>query len=291
MRHEVKKMNVNHTVDTVRSIVKEARRANKTVGLVPTMGFLHEGHLSLMKRAKKENDIVIVSIFVNPTQFGPSEDLASYPRDLERDMALCQSVGVDVIFNPSVEEMYPEGYSTYVNCEGNVTETLCGASRAGHFKGVTSVVSKLFNIVSPDRAYFGQKDAQQVAVIEKMVRDLNIDVQIIPCEIVREPDGLALSSRNTYLTEEERQEALVLSQALTLAKEAIRSGERSASVIIEKMRQHVLTAPTAEIDYIQAVSAKTLEDLELLKGDVLIAMAVKIGKPRLIDNIRILVEK
>jgi pantoate--beta-alanine ligase len=284
-------MKVNHTVDTVRSIVKEAKNANKTVGLVPTMGFLHEGHLSLMKRAKEENDLVVVSIFVNPTQFGPNEDLASYPRDLERDMALCASAGVDVIFNPSVEEMYPEGYSTYVNCEGRITATLCGASRSGHFKGVTSVVSKLFNIVSPDRAYFGQKDAQQVAVIEKMVRDLNMDIQIMPCEIVRESDGLALSSRNTYLTKEERQEALVLNQALKLAKNAIEAGERRASVIIEKMKQHVLTAPSAEIDYIQVVSARTLEDLEVLEGDVLIAMAVKIGKPRLIDNMRIFVEK
>jgi len=284
-------MNVYHTVNAVRSAVKEARHAHKTIGLVPTMGFLHEGHLSLMKRAKKENDIVIVSIFVNPTQFGPNEDLASYPRDLERDMALCESVGVDLIFNPTVEEMYPEGYSTYVNCEGTITATLCGASRAGHFKGVTSVVSKLFNITLPDRAYFGQKDAQQVAVIEKMVRDLNFAVEIIPCEIIREEDGLALSSRNTYLSDEERQEALVLSQALTMAQDAIKSGERNAKTLIEKMKRHILLAPSAEIDYIQVVSAKTLEDLETLKGDVLIAMAVKIGKPRLIDNLRILVDK
>jgi len=284
-------MNVYHTVNAVRSAVKEARHAHKTIGLVPTMGFLHEGHLSLMKRAKKENDIVMVSIFVNPTQFGPNEDLASYPRDLERDMALCESVGVDLIFNPTVEEMYPEGYSTYVNCEGTITATLCGASRAGHFKGVTSVVSKLFNITLPDRAYFGQKDAQQVAVIEKMVRDLNFAVEIIPCEIIREADGLALSSRNTYLSDEERQEALVLSQALTMAQDAIKSGERNAKTLIEKMKRHILLAPSAEIDYIQVVSAKTLEDLETLKGDVLIAMAVKIGKPRLIDNLRILVDK
>ena len=283
-------MRVLNTVEAVRSAVKNARRNGGEVGLVPTMGFLHDGHLSLMKRAKIENDLMIVSIFVNPTQFGPNEDLASYPRDLDRDLALCESVGVDIIFAPSVLEMYPEGYSTYVDAEGSITKTLCGASREGHFKGVTSVVSKLFNIIAPDRAYFGQKDAQQVAVIEKMVRDLNFDIEIIPCEIVREADGLAMSSRNTYLSDVERKEALVLSQSLQIVKQAIETGERDAAKLIDQMRAHILTAPSAVVDYIQIVNAKTLEDIDTLTGDVLIALAVKIGKTRLIDNARLTVE-
>lgn len=282
-------MKVVNSVAAVRAEVKSMRMSGGTIGLVPTMGFLHDGHLSLMKRAKEDNDLVVVSIFVNPTQFGPNEDLDSYPRNLERDLELCESVGVDVVFTPTVSEMYPEGYSTYVDAEGPITQTLCGASRQGHFKGVTSVVSKLFNIAAPDKAYFGQKDAQQVAVIEKMVRDLNFDLEIVPCDIVREVDGLAMSSRNAYLSEAERKDALVLSQSLEIANKAIENGQRNAQEIIGQMKAHILSVDTSEIDYIQIVDAKSLADVEVLKGDTLIAIAVKIGKTRLIDNLRRLV--
>ena len=270
------------TVEAVRQSIPQ----NKIIGFVPTMGFLHEGHLSLMKAAKEKSDYVVVSIFVNPTQFGPNEDLASYPRDLERDLELCRSVGVDLVFAPEVEEMYPYGYSTYVECEGDITKKLCGASRPSHFKGVTSVVSKLFNIVQPHMAFFGQKDAQQVAVIEKMVRDLNMSVQIIPCPIVRESDGLAMSSRNAYLSAEERADALVLSKALKHAQSRLENGERNASRLIDEMRDIIESVSSSTVDYISIVSANTLEDLVEIKGDVLFAVAVKIGKTRLIDNFR-----
>ena len=282
-------MKIVHRVDDLRKVVKDAKKAQKTVGLVPTMGFLHEGHLSLMKEAKANTDFVVVSLFVNPTQFGPNEDLESYPRDFDRDAELCESAGVDVLFNPSVEEMYGPDYSTYVNCEGDITTVLCGASRPGHFKGVTSVVAKLFNMVAPDKAFFGQKDAQQVAVIEKMVRELNFDIEIMPCPIVREADGLALSSRNTYLSETERKDALVLSEALTLATQLIKAGETDATKVKAEMRAHIGKVDYAVIDYVEIVAADTLRSIEVLKGDVLIAVAVKIGKPRLIDNIRIFI--
>lgn len=279
-------MQIVHTITDVRTVIKSQRSKGKSIGFVPTMGYLHDGHLSLMREAKKKTDFVVVSIFVNPTQFGPNEDLASYPRDLERDASLCRSAEVDLIFAPSVEEMYPEGYSTFVECEGEITKRLCGATRPTHFKGVTSVVSKLFNIVMPDKAFFGQKDAQQVAVIEKMVRDLNYDLEIVPCPIVREADGLAMSSRNTYLSESERKEALVLSQALMLARTQINAGERSAEVLIRKMKDKIEESPSATIDYISIVDAGTLDPLETLNDDFLVALAVKIGKTRLIDNFR-----
>lgn len=280
-------MQIINTPHALRAWVKEQKKKGKSVGFVPTMGFLHEGHLSLMQKARMDNDVVIVSIFVNPTQFGPGEDLESYPRDFERDKELCDSVGVDVIFAPGVKDMYPEGYSTYVDCEGDITKQLCGASRPTHFKGVTSVVSKLFLIVAPDRAYFGQKDAQQVAVIEKMVRELNFDVEIVPCPIVREADGLAMSSRNTYLNEKERKDALVLSEALKLCQEAVRNGERNTDSLIHLMKAHILHADSAQIDYVQIVDAKTLLPIDELQDDYLVALAVKIGKTRLIDNYRI----
>ena len=279
-------MQIVHTVAEVREEIKKQRSKDKTIGFVPTIGFLHEGHLSLMREARLQTDYVVVSIFVNPTQFGPNEDLASYPRDFERDALLCTSAEVDLIFAPSVEEMYPEGYSTFVDCEGEITKRLCGASRPTHFKGVTSVVSKLFNIVLPDKAFFGQKDAQQVAVIEKMVRDLNYNLEIVPCPIVREADGLAMSSRNTYLNESERREALVLSQALKLAKALIDEGERSAEVLIQNMKKKIDESSSATIDYISIVDAGTLDPLETLNDDFLVALAVKIGKTRLIDNFR-----
>lgn len=280
-------MQVVKTRSELKIALKALRQGHKRVGFVPTMGFLHEGHLSLVKSAKAENDVVVVSIFVNPTQFGPNEDFSSYPRDLERDSALVESAGCDLVFAPEPEEMYPQPYMTYVDVTGGLTDKLCGASRPGHFKGVATVVTKLFNLVKPTRAYFGQKDAQQVAVIEQMVADLNMDVVIVPCPIVREADGLALSSRNTYLSETERREALVLSQSLFWAKEQIEAGERQAAVLIEGMKKLIGKSPSAEIDYIQIVDARTLENVDVLSGTVLLALAVKVGRPRLIDNMRL----
>ncbi|SHK45516.1 pantoate--beta-alanine ligase [Paramaledivibacter caminithermalis DSM 15212] len=280
-------MIILNTINDIRLEIKEVLRDGKSIGFVPTMGYLHEGHLSLVKRAKQENDIVVVSIFVNPTQFGPGEDFESYPRDLERDSKLVKDAGADIVFAPQVNEMYPEGCSTYVEVEGNITKKLCGASRPGHFKGVTTIVSKLFNIVTPHRAYFGQKDAQQVAVIEKMVRDLCLDIEIVPCPIIREDDGLAMSSRNIYLNEEERRAATILSDSLFKVQEMIRHGEKQASRISDFIISNIKNEELAEIDYVEIVSAKTLEEIEEIKGDVLIALAVKIGKARLIDNIRL----
>lgn len=279
-------MKIVKTKEALKEALAALRKGHKTVGFVPTMGFLHEGHLSLVSQARTENDVVVVSIFVNPTQFGPNEDFESYPRDLDRDSELVKSAGCDLIFAPEPSEMYPKPYMTFVDVTGGLTDKLCGASRPGHFQGVATVVTKLFNLVNPTRAYFGQKDAQQVAVIEQMVSDLNMTVQIVPCPIVREADGLALSSRNTYLTETERKEALVLSESLFWAKAQIEAGQRSAAFIRAGMVNHIQTAASAVIDYVQIVSAKTLEEVETLEGDVLIALAVKIGKPRLIDNMR-----
>lgn len=280
-------MKVCKTVRQIKIEINKAIRAGKSVGFVPTMGYLHDGHLSLIKRARKENDIVVVSIFVNPTQFGEGEDLESYPRDLDRDCRLVEKEGTDFVFAPSAEEMYPHGYMSYVDVEGNITKQLCGKSRVGHFKGVATVVSKLFNIVTPNKAYFGQKDAQQVAVLEQMVRDLNFNIEIVPCPIVREADGLALSSRNTYLSQKERQDALILSKSLIEAEEMIKNGERDAAKIKNFIINNIKTVEYADIDYVEIVNAKTLEDLDQIQGDVLIALAVKIGKPRLIDNIRL----
>lgn len=279
-------MQTVNTILELRNIIKKQKEMGKQVGFVPTMGFLHQGHLSLMKASKSKTDFTVVSIFVNPTQFGPKEDLATYPRDLIRDQALCESAGVDLIFSPEVSEMYPDGYSTYVDCEGNITKQLCGASRPTHFKGVTSVVAKLFNIVQPDFAFFGQKDAQQVAIIEKMVRELNFPIEIIPCPIIREEDGLAMSSRNTYLSASERSEALVLHKALLEAKVSIEAGERNSEVLKRRMTDIIKSSQSAVIDYVQIVDTQSLESIETIENEFLIALAVKFGNTRLIDNFR-----
>jgi len=265
--------------------IKAQINKEKSVGLVPTMGFLHEGHLSLVRKSKEENDITVVSIFVNPTQFGPDEDLESYPRDLERDLNLLEELGTDYVFVPDADEIYPEKYGSYVNIESDITNKLCGKSRPGHFKGVTTVVAKLFNIIKPDRAYFGQKDAQQVIVIKKMVKDLNFDVEIITCPIVREEDGLALSSRNKYLEGTKRSDALVLSKALNKAKELIVLDKvRKTDIIKKEMIKIVKSVESSRIDYIEIVGNENLEDIEIIRDQVLIALAVFIGSTRLIDN-------
>ena len=276
-------MEIVQTIDAVRKQVKAWRAQGLTVGLVPTMGFLHEGHLSLIERAVTENDRVVVSDFVNPTQFGPGEDLESYPRDLDRDAALCEGAGAALLFNPSVSEMYAGDAVTFVDMNG-LTKELCGKSRPVHFRGVCTVVSKLFNIVSPDRAYFGQKDAQQLAVIRRMARDLNFDVQVVGCPIVHEEDGLAKSSRNTYLNAEERKAALVLSRAVSEGSRMAAAGEKSAEVIVEAMKEVIQREPMAKIDYVQAVNADSIEPVTVMEPPVLVAMAVYIGKTRLIDN-------
>lgn len=276
-------MKVVKTIEEVREAVSGWRAEGLSVGLVPTMGFLHEGHKSLIVRAAAENDRVVVSDFVNPTQFGPNEDLESYPRDLNRDAALCEEAGTALIFNPEVDEMYAPDTTTFVNMTGP-SEDLCGMSRPIHFRGVCTVVSKLFNIVKPDRAYFGQKDAQQLAVIRRMVRDLNFDIQIVGCPIVREADGLAKSSRNTYLSAEERQAALVLSQAVKLGRDMAEAGEKSADAIVDAMKKHIEAEPLAKIDYVKAVDAVSVSPVSEMKPPVLVAMAVYIGKTRLIDN-------
>lgn len=280
-------MQVVHTKAQLRAVLKQARTGGRSVGFVPTMGYLHAGHAALIRRARQENEVVVVSVFVNPTQFGPSEDLAAYPRDSERDMALMRAQGTDVAFFPSVEELYPDGYTTYVQVEGPMTLTLCGRSRPGHFRGVATIVTKLFHLVAPDRAYFGQKDCQQVAVIERMVRDLDFDLDIVACPTVREADGLALSSRNVYLSESQRAQAPRISQALCEAREMIQKGERRAAPLAEHIKKIIATIDSATIDYVSIADARTLADLETLSGEVLIAVAVKVGRTRLIDNIRI----
>lgn len=277
-------MKIVTTVREVRELIKEWKGQGLTVGLVPTMGFLHEGHKSLIDRAVKENDRVVVSDFVNPTQFGAGEDLGSYPRDIDRDAEICEKAGADIIFHPEVEEMYKEGRATSIEMKGDITSELCGKTRPIHFSGVCTVVSKLFNIVKPDRAYFGQKDAQQLAVIKRMVTDLNFDIEIVGCPIVREADGLAKSSRNTYLNEDERKAALVLSQAVKLGKTMAENGEKDADKITEAMKEHISKEPLARIDYVKAVNAATIEPVSEMTGEVLVAMAVYIGKTRLIDN-------
>jgi pantoate--beta-alanine ligase len=278
-------MQIFEKIIDLREILKKERFNGKSIGFVPTMGFLHEGHMSLIREARKNNDIVVVSIFVNPTQFGPNEDLETYPRNFEKDSKLCENEKADYIFNPSVDEMYLKDYATFVDTESNITNKLCGASREGHFKGVMSVVSKLFNIVNPDRAYFGRKDYQQVAVIKKMVKDLSFDVEIIACPIVREKDGLALSSRNTYLTKEQRVDALVLNRSLKEAKEQIINGEVNKDVIIKTIFNKINEITYSVVDYIEILDSETLEDIEVIDRNVVIALAVNIGKPRLIDNI------
>ncbi|WP_456391982.1 pantoate--beta-alanine ligase [Persephonella sp.] len=272
-------------ISRMKETVKSLKKEGKSIGFVPTMGYLHEGHVSLIRCSRKDNDITVVSIFVNPIQFGKNEDLDRYPRDLDRDIEICKREGVDYLFYPDVRQMYPESYSTYVVVEG-LTEGLCGAFRPGHFKGVTTVVMKLFNIVQPDRAYFGKKDYQQYVVIKKMVEDLNMDVQIIGCPIIREEDGLAMSSRNKYLSPEERESALSLSRALFTAKEIFEKGETDPEKIKQKMRQIIQSYPhVRDIQYIEIVDPKTLQPKKRVeKGDV-IALAVYVGDTRLIDNI------
>lgn len=276
-------MNIVSTIKEVQAQVKAWRQAGYSIGLVPTMGYLHEGHQSLMAAAKKENQKVIVSIFVNPIQFGPSEDLASYPRDLNRDKIACEQMGVDLIFCPTVNEMYVPNFSSYVDVNG-LTNALCGQKRPGHFKGVCTVVTKLFNITQPDRAYFGQKDAQQLAVIKRMVNDLNFNIEIVGCPIVREADGLAKSSRNSYLSESERSASVCLYQAIESAKAMIKQGEKSVTVITKVMHELITNQPLAKIDYIEFVDLTSLQSVDMLEQDCLCVLAVYIGKTRLIDN-------
>lgn len=275
-------MKIVGTVKEVREQVKEWKKQGLSVGFVPTMGYLHEGHKSLMDAARKGNDKVVVSIFVNPMQFGPTEDLATYPRDLDHDAALCESAGVDLIFHPEAEEMYEKDFCSFVDMTG-LTEGLCGKTRPIHFRGVCTVVNKLFNIVTPDHAYFGQKDGQQLAVIKRMVRDLNMDIEIVGCPIVREEDGLAKSSRNTYLSHEERKAALILSKTVALGKELAKT-EKDANKVVEAMNKNIETEPLAKIDYVEAVDALSMAPVEKLEGTCMLAMAVYIGKTRLIDN-------
>lgn len=275
-------MKIVGTVKEVREQVKEWKKQGLSVGFVPTMGYLHEGHKSLMDAARKGNDKVVVSIFVNPMQFGPTEDLATYPRDLDHDAVLCESAGVDLIFHPEAEEMYEKDFCSFVDMTG-LTEGLCGKTRPIHFRGVCTVVNKLFNIVTPDHAYFGQKDGQQLAVIKRMVRDLNMDIEIVGCPIVREEDGLAKSSRNTYLSPEERKAALILSKTVALGKELAKT-EKDANKVVEAMKKNIETEPLAKIDYVEAVDALSMVPVEKLEGTCMLAMAVYIGKTRLIDN-------
>ena len=275
-------MKIVGTVKEVREQVKEWKKQGLSVGFVPTMGYLHEGHKSLMDAARKGNDKVVVSIFVNPMQFGPTEDLATYPRDLDHDAALCESAGVDLIFHPEAEEMYEKDFCSFVDMTG-LTEGLCGKTRPIHFRGVCTVVNKLFNIVTPDHAYFGQKDGQQLAVIKRMVRDLNMDIEIVGCPIVREEDGLAKSSRNTYLSKDERKAALILSKTVALGKELAKT-EKDANKVVEAMKKNIETEPLAKIDYVEAVDALSMAPVEKLEGTCMLAMAVYIGKTRLIDN-------
>jgi pantoate--beta-alanine ligase len=275
----------------LRSHLKKMRSTGKSIGFVPTMGFFHEGHLSLMRRARQENDLVVVSVFVNPTQFGPNEDLAAYPRDPGRDTALMQSVDVDIAFFPEAAEIYPRAFKTYVEVQGPITQILCGKSRPVHFRGVTTVVAKLFHLVTPDRAYFGQKDAQQVAVIRQMVRDLDFDLQVVVCPIQREADGLAMSSRNTYLSTRQRSEAVILYRSLRYAARQIQEdGQRSAAAVVRSIEERIHTVPDAVIDYVELVKADDLSALETLEGEILIALAVKFGQTRLIDNLQLIID-
>ncbi|PHS35848.1 MAG: pantoate--beta-alanine ligase [Alkaliphilus sp.] len=277
-------MKIIKTITEMKEVIKKYKKMNLSIALVPTMGYLHKGHLSLIEKAKENNDVVVVSIFVNPTQFGENEDYGVYPRNLERDSCLSEEAGADYVFKPSVEEIYPKGYNTYVKVE-KITDKLCGASRPGHFRGVTTIVNKLFNIIEPNRAYFGLKDAQQVLVIMKMVEDLNLSTEIIPCPIIREKDGLAMSSRNVNLTKNERQIALVLSKSLFEAKDKVKAGERDLDKIVSNIKANIHNEPEITIDYVEAVNMLNLERIKLLEGKVLIAIAVKIAKVRLIDNI------
>ncbi|HLO16989.1 MAG TPA: pantoate--beta-alanine ligase [Anaerolineales bacterium] len=272
------------TVITLTDLRSTRQSYSGTVGLVPTMGYLHDGHLSLVRRAREECDHVLVSIFVNPTQFGPKEDLSKYPRDLDRDLSLLEPLGTDLVWMPTAEIMYPPGYQTWVELEG-ITRPLEGAMRPGHFRGVTTVVAKLFNAVQPHKAYFGQKDAQQAAVIRQMVKDLNFPLEVVVCPIVREPDGLAMSSRNVYLDAEQRKAATVLYRSLRAAKNAYENEERSAEKLRQIMKDVLATEPLAQMQYVSCADYDTLEELETVTGKTLLSMAVFMGKTRLIDNL------
>jgi len=276
-------MTLVHTISEVRSCIAAARREGKSIGLVPTMGALHEGHLTLVRRAREQCDFVAVSIFVNPTQFGPSEDFTKYPRTLEADSDMCREVGVDLIFAPNAQEMYPEGFDACVEV-GGLTQMLEGEFRPTHFRGVTTVCAKLFNIFQPTRAYFGRKDYQQLQVITKMVRDLDMPLEIVPVDIVRESDGLALSSRNRYLSADERSAALILSRSIDAARCAFRSGERSAAAIQSLVRSRLNSEPLAKTDYAVVVDAETLLPIEAIDRPAVVLLAVRIGATRLIDN-------
>ncbi len=284
------KVKLVEKVADMMDLARRWRQEGKTIGFVPTMGYLHEGHLSLVRQARKENDVVVVSIFVNPTQFGPGEDFERYPRDLKRDVELLEPMGVEAVFVPTVEDMYPPGYRTYVEVE-DITTRLCGASRPGHFRGVTTVCCKLFNIVMPHRAYFGKKDFQQYVVLRTMVADLNMDLEIVPMPIVREPDGLAMSSRNAYLNEKERKAALCLYRSLKKAQELFAQGKRDARVIKEEVKKVIEAEPLATIDYVEVVDPDTFLPVEEVKEGTLVALAVKVGPARLIDNTQLGVDR
>lgn len=272
------------TISEVRAQVAQWKKEGLSVGLVPTMGYLHEGHASLVDKAVSECDRVVASVFVNPTQFGPGEDLETYPRDFERDCKLLEEHGCNMVFHPEVEEMYFEDAATYVEILSDMPKQLCGQTRPIHFRGVCTVVSKLFNIVCPDKAFFGQKDAQQLAIIRRMVRDMSYGIEIVGCPIIREEDGLAKSSRNTYLSEEERKAALVLSKSVRLGEEMVAAGEKDADAIVAKMVETIKAEPLAKIDYVSAVDGITMMPTKKIEGTVLVAMAVYVGKTRLIDN-------
>lgn len=279
-------MELIYSIMEMQMWVREARQARKVIAFVPTMGFLHEGHVSLMQEGKKRGDVLVVSIFVNPTQFGAGEDYGEYPRDLEGDKEKCLRVGADVIFVPSVKEMYPPDFQTFVTVE-KVTQNLCGISRPTHFRGVTTVVAKLFNIVKPQVAIFGEKDYQQLITIRQMVKDVNFDIEIVGMPIVREADGLAMSSRNKYLSLEERKEALCLISSLEKVEHLYRAGERNAQRLINEATQIVTAQPSATIDYVKICNPETLEDIDTIDGSALMALAVRVGKTRLIDNRRL----
>ena len=282
-------MKIISSVNEMASFAKDIKSRAKSIGLVPTMGYLHEGHLSLIKEARAATDTVVVSVFVNPTQFGPGEDYVSYPRDIKRDTLEAERAGTDIIFAPKVEQVYPESYSTYVEVEG-LSEALCGKTRPGHFRGVTTVCTKLFNIIEPDIVFFGQKDAQQAAIIQKMVKDLNMNVKLKVLPTLREKDGLAMSSRNKYLSPKQRKDASVLYQALNEAKNMIETGEKNADKIKKRMKK-TIDKVDSKIDYISIVDADSLKDVSVISGKALIALAVRIGRARLIDNIQIIADK
>lgn len=273
------------SINELRMLLKKRKSMGAKIGFVPTMGYLHEGHLSLIQIAKENNDFVVVSIFVNPTQFAPGEDFETYPRSIDADYNLAIHAGADIIFAPTVNEMYPAGASTFVEVEGNIVKKLCGKSRPTHFRGVTTVVNKLFHIVEPHNAYFGQKDAQQCMVIKKMVRELHMDVNVVVCPIIRESDGLAMSSRNVYLSEEERRHALVLYESLNKAKDLFLHGVSNVEKIKVSMKNSILQSPIAEIDYIEVLDSTTLENIEVIVGNAIALVAVKFGNTRLLDNI------